>query len=572
MEATYQEATVSGFTPTAEQEIAREAFATGRSLAIEAGAGAGKTATLVLLAKDAEAAGRRGQYIAFNRAIVTEAGAKMPANVACNTAHSLAYRAIMPNTRFPERLRNARRMKSTELADALRLDAIEVTVQDGNTKKLARTFLAGLVMRGVTRFCQSADAQPDWFHVPYVDGLDIPPGNNENNRQVARALVPAMRRAWADLSSEQGSLPFKHDHYLKLWQLSSPRINAKFILFDEAQDANPVLMDVVRQQERFGTQLVWVGDSQQQIYTFTGAVNALQQVGAEQTAFLTRSFRFGPAVADVANDVLAMIPDAELRLSGTESIPSRVGPVADPSVILCRTNARAVRHLLQAIEAGQRPHIVGGGKDVLDFAKAARDLMNEGWTSHPELACFDSWDEVQLYVQQDEQGGDLRLLVSLIDEFSVDVIIDALGNMPREDAADVVLSTAHKAKGREWDRVQIADDFPAEPKGEELRLLYVAVTRARLALDISAVEILVAGASCDEDDSAAASIATDAPASGEGAESEDGSSPAASAAGPVPATDADVAIIEQRLGAIEDPIVRAAVAGALGRIEERLAS
>jgi hypothetical protein len=554
-------------------------FATGRSLVIEAGAGAGKTATLKLLAEDALTAGRRGQYIAFNKAIVTEAGEKMPKNVACNTAHSLAYRAVMPNTRFPERLRNARRMKSTELADALRLDPIEVTVQDGNRKKLARTYLAGLVMRGVARFCQSADEQPDWFHVPYIDGIDVPPGNNENNRQVARALVPAMRRAWEDLSNERGMLPFKHDHYLKLWQLSKPRINAQFILFDEAQDANPVLMDVVRQQERFGTQLVWVGDSQQQIYTFTGAVNALQKVGAEQTTFLTQSFRFGPAVADVANDVLAMIPDAELRLTGTESIPSRVGTVPEPSVILCRTNARAVRHLLEELKAGRRPHIVGGGKDVLDFAKAARDLMQDGWTSHPELACFDSWDEVRIYVEQDEQGGDLKLLVNLIEEFGVETIIEALDRMPREADADIVLSTAHKSKGREWDSVLIADDFPAEPQGEELRLLYVAVTRARLALDISAVEILVGGASCDEDDSAAASIATDAPASEEGAESQDDGTPAAPAAGAVPAVtngngipteDPDIAIIRRQLASIRDERTRAAIAGAMERIEARL--
>lgn len=50
-----------------------------------------------------------------------------------------------------------------------------------------------------------------------------------------------------------------------------------------------------------------------------------------------------------------------------------------------------------------------------------------------------------------------------------------------------VVSTAHKAKGREWESVLIADDF-AEPTGEDLprvdaMLGYVAVTRARLRLD-----------------------------------------------------------------------------------------
>jgi superfamily I DNA/RNA helicase len=61
-------------------------------------------------------------------------------------------------------------------------------------------------------------------------------------------------------------------------------------------------------------------------------------------------------------------------------------------------------------------------------------------------------------------------------------------------SADVVLSTAHKAKGREWDAVRISDDFmpTKEREGEsvsrsEAMLMYVAVTRAKNALDCSAL-------------------------------------------------------------------------------------
>lgn len=64
-----------------------------------------------------------------------------------------------------------------------------------------------------------------------------------------------------------------------------------------------------------------------------------------------------------------------------------------------------------------------------------------------------------------------------------------------ERRADVVISTSHKAKGREWDTVELADDFlPSKPDrvtGEvkvdraELRLFYVALTRARVSIDFS---------------------------------------------------------------------------------------
>jgi UvrD-like helicase C-terminal domain/AAA domain len=494
------------FQPTTEQRTALDLFATGRSLAIEAGAGAGKTSTLKLLAQSTD---RPGQYIAFNKAIVVEAGEKMPGHVACNTAHSLAYRAV--GKRYSARLRNSRRMRSDDIASRLGVTAMEITTQDGQRKNLSRTFLAGLAMRAVTRFCQSADSEPGDHHVPYVDGIDIPPGAKENNRRVRQHLRRAIRAAWADLQNPNGSLPYRHDHYLKQWQLSNPRIGANFILFDEAQDANPVMTAIVAAQRH--AQLVWVGDSQQQIYSFTGAINALASVPADQRAYLTQSFRFGPAIAEVANRILGDL-DADLALTGTDSIPSTVGPVEEPDVVLTRTNAEAVRTVLGARAAGRTVHLVGGGREIVAFAKGAQRLMDGERTDHPELACFDSWAEVQRYVAQDEQGGELRLMVKLVDEFTVPVIVDALDNMILEQAADLVVSTAHKAKGREWDAVQLAADFPPELEGEELRLLYVAVTRARRQLDVTRVAYFMEDAEEPQDagEAEASTQAADAPA------------------------------------------------------------
>lgn len=766
-----------GFTPTAEQAEALALFATGDDLVIEAGAGTGKTATLRLLAESTD---RRGVYVAFNKAIVVEAGAKMPANVSCSTAHSLAARNTDPALR--RRLGGAR-MKSQDIAKLLGLDAIFVTLADGSSKRLAPGYLGGLVQRAVVRFCQTADAEIGARHVPYIDGIDeISAATGArgvaNNREVAARLVPALRRAWADATDPAGRLPFRHDHYLKAWQLAGPTIAADFIMFDEAQDANPVMRAIVDAQTH--AQRVWVGDSQQQIYcqppgtmvtvvdqyrrgnrhtgveptafrqvpieevrvgdrvvsfdvaksflrrmgdevtavgprpydgrlvtvtlrsgarsaytpthrcvvrfgealsgrwvtclmrrgssfrvgiakgvygnslglparvaaeradaawilatheteadarlaeaiaswshgvpslrfvagtsygmtqqaldefwtkvgdltaaagrlaaahgrdlvhpliaggsrlyrrrsqivvacnlidgmlmlpitgaldadgkqvpikrwepiavgaewhtghvysmdvadrhtyvadgivthnSFTGAVNALSHVDGGRS-FLTRSFRFGPEVAEVANRVLARL-DAELRIEGAGA-PGRVGPVPNPEVVLTRTNALAVREALTELAEGGKPAIVGGATEVVRFAEAAESLKAKGWTAHPELACFASWGEVRDYVQNDPSGSELSLMVRLIDEFGADVIVESLSACVSETDATLVLSTAHKAKGREWDRVRLGADFPtglnnqgevAEVPEEELRLLYVAATRARVELD-----------------------------------------------------------------------------------------
>lgn len=82
----------AGRTPTAEQSAIVKAFGTGRNLAIEAGAGTGKTSTLKMLA--AAAPRRRGVYVAYNKAIASDAQREFPDSVKCATAHSLAYGAV----------------------------------------------------------------------------------------------------------------------------------------------------------------------------------------------------------------------------------------------------------------------------------------------------------------------------------------------------------------------------------------------------------------------------------------------------------------------------------------------
>ncbi|MFE9804764.1 3'-5' exonuclease [Streptomyces goshikiensis] len=75
----------------------------------------------------------------------------------------------------------------------------------------------------------------------------------------------------------------------------------------------------------------------------------------------------------------------------------------------------------------------------------------------------------------------------------------AMDRLHAEGDADVTVSTAHRAKGREWPTVRIANDFqepvsnecdlegnslPGAISLDDARLAYVAVTRAREHLDL----------------------------------------------------------------------------------------
>jgi hypothetical protein len=98
-----------------------------------------------------------------------------------------------------------------------------------------------------------------------------------------------------------------------------------------------------------------------------------------------------------------------------------------------------------------------------------------------------------------KSGQDDSWRVQLLDENDRAEILDGIAskipNRIQKDprTPDVVVTTAHRAKGLEWDYVGIHNDFPQPktdlktgemtyPSGEELKLAYVALTRAKKGL------------------------------------------------------------------------------------------
>ncbi|MFH9009029.1 3'-5' exonuclease [Streptomyces afghaniensis] len=208
---------------------------------------------------------------------------------------------------------------------------------------------------------------------------------------------------------------------------------------------------------------------------------------------LTQSFRVGPDLAYEANRWLPLTRSS-LRLTGHPATPTRLEEVKNPDAILCRTNGGAMAEVLHQMEAGRRVAIAGGGGALRSLAVAAQDLKNGRGTRHPELYLFRSWGEVQDYAENDPAGADLLPWVELVDELGTEAVLTAVDQLGSEDAADVTVSTVHKAKGREWPAVRIGEDFTAPEEDElgrpgritpsEARLAYVAITRARHQLDI----------------------------------------------------------------------------------------
>jgi hypothetical protein len=166
-----------------------------------------------------------------------------------------------------------------------------------------------------------------------------------------------------------------------------------------------------------------------------------------------------------------------------------IGPAADPQVILCRTNAEAFAQARAAMSAGRRAALAASSvRELKHVAQAALDLRAAGRTGYPQLAAFRSWGQVRDHARCDSTGSDLSAAVRLIDSHGVAMVLGVIDGLSRVESAEVVACTVHSAKGREWERVRIGGDFPQPRDGravprEEAMLAYVAVTRARSALD-----------------------------------------------------------------------------------------
>jgi superfamily I DNA/RNA helicase len=471
------------FKPTDEQEAVLAAYQNSDGVC-EAYAGAGKTATLKLLAQDSPR--DKFQYVAYNRAIADDAKRSFPRNTTCQTMHSIAFRAV--GFKFKDRLGGAR-MRGKEIANFLGIKH-GFLIREGNF--LRDWQLAMKTMETVRNWCYSADREIGPQHVAWI------PGAEATFDELSQMLAGFARKAWQDIMRENGVLKFEHDHYLKMWALTNPQIYADYILLDEAQDANPVIAGVVLAQD---AQKILVGDRNQQIYAWRGAVDAMQNFDADWRLLLSQSFRFGEAVANEGNKWLRLLGNT-VPLKGWHEIESEVCELSDPKTILCRTNATVIAEAIAKQEEGKRISIVGGTDEILRFAKAVQILQDNAGVpeqarqpvTHPDLMAFGTWQDVKEYVE--EEGTDLKMLVDMIDRYGVRGIMDVANRAVDETYADTILSTAHKAKGREWESVRIAGDFKEpvdEETGErkvnkpEFQLLYVAVTRAKRQLDCSAV-------------------------------------------------------------------------------------
>lgn len=321
-----------------------------------------------------------------------------------------------------------------------------------------------------------------------IQALTADQAQGSTEEQINRLLHLA-RCVWSTIIDPNHHYPINEDCYLKLWHLSDPVIDKEIIYIDEAQDLDPVMLDILQKQT---CQKVWFGDQYQQIYEWRGAINALKHITVDTELYLTETYRFPLQIADLANKILERLKSPALIKS--KKINS--GQPLKKFAFIARNNKTLFKKALDmALNNKKFSWTKFDVSTIENYCKAVIEI-SKGRPSHLHvLEDFTSVQEIEEHLE-DNPDEFIRRAIDLCKEYSFNftAIHNTLKKIKEFNDPDSpnILTTAHQSKGLEWDYVLLANDFSKpnsmngneEAESAEWNLLYVALTRAKVRVQM----------------------------------------------------------------------------------------
>lgn len=282
------------------------------------------------------------------------------------------------------------------------------------------------------------------------------------------------------------------------------------VFLDEAQDTNTVRRLLARCLMKPTGRLFAVGDPHQAIYGFTGADNdSLDLIKRDFNAKempLTVTYRCPKSVVKFAQTWVNHIqahpsaPEGNITISAFEQIIANRHLLNGDAAILCR-NTRPLVNAAFALIREKIPCRIEGR----DIGEALKKLATR-WKSIDTIGELE--EKLEEWVEREREKWIPKKKLAKVQEAedkveTLKVIIDACREDKRHDIPAVVayidnifsdnvqgiltLSTIHRSKGREWQRVYWLDRYTTCPskyatmdweKEQERNLQYVAATRS----------------------------------------------------------------------------------------------
>jgi DNA helicase-2/ATP-dependent DNA helicase PcrA len=476
-------------------------------LAIEAVAGSGKTTTLVKAASLIES--KSIGFLAFNKAIADELQRRLPSHVEIKTFNSVGHAALCrAKCKFNEgKLKKILDQAKdgipyhlkTYMADIFRL--VNLAKSEGIIPKAKGINSANVSL--------SPDEPDTWRKLVHHHGLKVSeaPAFIDGVWEIAREiLIKSIKQNTEFDFSDQIYFPFVYNLNLKTYDV---------LFVDEAQDVSRIqhfFIDKMLNSD--GGRLVLCGDSNQAIYGFRGADSeSIQRLVEKYNCSvlpLSISYRCSKSVIREAQRLVPAILAREDAGEGKvlEYFGLNLYDLKEKDMVLSRFNYNLISVALALLERSIKFTYQGEDltKEIVGVIKRSRatninslqkyidstieelkEAKNESYDPSKVARLIDVCKMCKAFISI-KGSRDVDTLKSDIESF----FKQATGNR-----SGILISTIHRAKGLEADRVFLVAEEVKEEDGkkpmldwvakQEKNLTYVAITRAQNELHLVTV-------------------------------------------------------------------------------------
>ena len=483
------------FKPTDEQErIFLFIKKRPENVLIKAFAGCGKTSTVVeavkLLPPD-----KSITFLAFNKHIQEELKTKLPEHVRCYTTYGLGTSAIKrkygDKITFDEFKADKiilKKSKSWDLHDEFKSQE-KIDFYLNSIKKLANLCRLTLTTK------------PEY--IPYIaDRYEIT--NLRKPDDIKRVM-----KVLNEMSKNRETFDFTDMVYLPAIDNGIWMFPQDYVFVDEIQDVNrcqiKMIEKILKRDKKTGKilgRLITVGDFFQGIYGFNAADEKsfewFEKFPNTKVLPLSHSFR---CAKNIIVEAQKLVPDIKALPDAPDGIV-REGDVlteaASGDFVLCRTTMPLVKLFFEFLVQHKKAIVKGSdiGVHLIELIGKITNLneLKTFWES--ELQNFSADLKSKGVLNPDEHSGYVALADKVLTlvflaklSSSIDDLKDKIRTIFTDEIKGICLSTVHKAKGLEANRVFIVrpELLPLKTaRGwqqiQETNLQYVAITRAKTEL------------------------------------------------------------------------------------------
>lgn len=492
-----------------------------QNLQVGAVAGSGKSTCCLEGIRRVVKNGATVVYSMFTKETTEEFAGKieragLSGRVVVKTAHALGFAAFRRNY-------SRTRVWGKKVADIV--DAWAVTLDEKDPVLKQKNAIERLVKfakdKGIGIFSE-IDSRQEWVDIIEHHGMsfgDEVLDDEEVSDSAKREFIIDKSIEFLKISNNDTSvIDFSDMIYLPLL-LNCPFEQFDYVFVDESQDTNPIRRELFFRMIGPKGCMVDVGDECQAVMGFTGADNDAMEIIRTKLRSkvlpLSICYRCASSIVKHAQTWVSHIEPSPTAIEGSVTTMTYDNLLKDAGTlnltkfdaILCRKNAPLAATAFSLIRKGIACRIEG--KDIgyslvalvnrwkVKNLPELRRKLSEFREREVEKAekkgqkgkienIHDKCDTLECLIERAEA---VSPTIEGLKKIIYDMFSDASDPKTRKDI--IVLSSIHKSKGREWDRVFLLgrSQFMPSPyakqqweKDQEKNLIYVAITRAKTNL------------------------------------------------------------------------------------------